>query len=107
MPSYEATDETFEAEVLDAHRIVLVDFWAPWCGPCKMVAPVLEQLSDELSDSVKIVKVDVDENPNVSRQYGIMSIPSLVVFKDGQVVNKMVGVKNKAYILRELAEYLV
>ena len=87
------TDQTFGQET--AEGLVLVDFWAPWCGPCKMIAPVLEELDAEMSDKVKIVKVDVDENQGTASQFGIMSIPTLVLFKDGQPVDKVVGFQPK------------
>ena len=87
------TDQSFTSEISDG--LVLVDFWAPWCGPCKMIAPVLEELDTEMSDSVKIVKVDVDENQETASNFGIMSIPTLVLFKDGQPVDKVVGFQPK------------
>jgi thioredoxin 1 len=87
------TDQSFSSEISDG--LVLVDFWAPWCGPCKMIAPVLEELDSEMSDSVKIVKVDVDENQETASNFGIMSIPTLVLFKDGQPVDKVVGFQPK------------
>ncbi len=88
-----ATDSTFTAET--GSGTVLVDFWAPWCGPCKMIAPVLEELDGELGDKVKIVKVDVDENPETAGKFGIMSIPTLLVLKNGEVVDKVVGFQPK------------
>lgn len=95
-----ATDANFAAEISEG--VVLVDFWAPWCGPCKMIAPVLEELDGELDGKAKIVKVDVDDNQETASQYGIMSIPTLVVFKDGQQVDKTVGFQSK----EQLAELL-
>ncbi|TYR82217.1 thioredoxin [Priestia megaterium] len=88
-----ATDQTFSNEI--SSGLVLVDFWAPWCGPCKMIAPVLEELDGELGDKVKIVKVDVDENQETAGSYGVMSIPTLIVFKDGQKVDQVVGYQPK------------
>ena len=88
------SDASFKTEV-ENHGTVLVDFWAPWCGPCKMIAPVLEELSSELGESVKIAKVHVDDNPMSAGQYGVMSIPTLVLFKDGQPVDKVVGFQSK------------
>ena len=88
-----ATDANFAAETNEG--VVLVDFWAPWCGPCKMIAPVLEELDGEISDKAKIVKVDVDENQETASKFGIMSIPTLVVLKNGEVVDKAVGFQPK------------
>lgn len=87
------TDQSFSSEISDG--LVLVDFWAPWCGPCKMIAPVLEELDAEMSATVKIVKVDVDVNQETASNFGIMSIPTLVLFKDGQPVDKVVGFNPK------------
>ncbi|MFC6039263.1 thioredoxin [Paenisporosarcina macmurdoensis] len=87
------TDQSFSSEISDG--LVLVDFWAPWCGPCKMIAPVLEELDAEMSDTVKIVKIDVDVNQETASNFGIMSIPTLVLFKDGQPVDKVVGFNPK------------
>ncbi|MGE6488236.1 thioredoxin [Paenisporosarcina sp. NPDC076898] len=87
------TDQSFSSEISDG--LVLVDFWAPWCGPCKMIAPVLEELDADMDGKVKIVKVDVDENQETASNFGIMSIPTLVLFKDGQPVDKVVGFNPK------------
>ncbi|MFL8937591.1 MULTISPECIES: thioredoxin [Rossellomorea] len=88
-----ATDQNFVNETNSG--LVLADFWAPWCGPCKMIAPVLEELDSEMGDKVKIVKVDVDENQETAGKYGVMSIPTLVVLKDGEVVDKVIGFQPK------------
>ncbi|HEL1542138.1 TPA: thioredoxin [Streptococcus suis] len=97
------TDANFEVETQEG--VVLVDFWAPWCGPCRMQAPILEQLAGEVDeDELRIYKMDVDENPNTARQFGIMSIPTLLFKKDGQVVKQVAGVHTKEQIKAILAE---
>ena len=87
----EFTDANFQSEVLGSDKPVLVDFWAPWCGPCKMVGPVVEKLATDLAASVKIGKLNVDDNPNVAQEYGVMSIPTMILFKGGRVVAKTMG----------------
>ena len=99
-----ATDQNFATEI--GEGVVLVDFWAPWCGPCKMIAPVLEELDGDLGDSAKIVKVDVDENPETASKYGVMSIPTLYVFKDGEVVDKTVGFQPKEALQELLNKHM-
>ena len=98
----DVTDATFEQEVLQSGRPVLVDFWAEWCGPCKMVAPVLEEIAAENSEKLIIAKVNIDENPEIARRYQIMSIPTMSVFAKGEVVKSIVGAKPKAALLRDL-----
>jgi len=100
------TDATFEYEVLQNSKPVLVDYWAEWCGPCRQVAPVLEEIAREYGDVIDIVKLNVDDNPQVVRTYGILNIPTLTVFKDGQVVKEIVGAKPKSALLRELEDFL-
>lgn len=96
----------FEKEVLNSTGVVLVDFWAPWCGPCRMVAPILEDLSAQYNGSVKIVKVNVDENSNLAAQYNVMSIPTLIIFKDGKVVDQFVGAMPKPAIVKRLERWI-
>jgi thioredoxin 1 len=97
-------DSAFANEV--STGTVLVDFWAPWCGPCKMIAPVLEDLSKDLGDKLKIAKVNVDENPGSAQKYGIMSIPTLLIFKNGQPVDKIVGFQPKEALLNTINKHL-
>ena len=100
------TDATFGTDVLSSDVPVLVDFWAEWCGPCKMVGPVLEEIAAEHGGKIKIVKLNIDENPEVTRQYQIMSIPTMSVFVGGEVAKSIVGAKPKAALLRDLEAYL-
>jgi thioredoxin 1 len=106
MGTKKVTDETFEADVLKNDKPVLVDYWAEWCGPCKMVAPVLEAIAEEHGDKLEIVKLNVDENPAVTQKYNIMNIPTLGVFKNGEVVKELVGARSKSALLRELADFI-
>jgi len=98
------SDQSFNSEV-ESTGTVLVDFWAPWCGPCKMIAPILEELSNDLGDSVKIAKVNVDENPESASRFGVMSIPTLILFKDGQPVDKVVGLNSKDALKNMIAKH--
>ncbi|RNB84683.1 thioredoxin [Brevibacillus fluminis] len=100
----EVNDNTFQDEI--ANGTVLVDFWAPWCGPCKMIAPVLEEIDGEIGDMLKIRKLNVDHNPNVTQQYGVMSIPTLMLFRDGQVIETFVGYQPKANLLNLINQHI-
>jgi thioredoxin 1 len=100
------TDETFEAEVLKSEKPVVVDYWAEWCGPCRMVAPVLEEIAAEHADKIDVVKLNIDENPEVAQRYGILQIPTLNVFSGGEVVKQVIGAKPKSALLRDLAEFI-
>jgi len=100
------TDATFAADVLQSDKPVLVDFWAEWCGPCKMVAPVLEEIAGENADKISIVKLNIDENPGAARDYQIMSIPTMAIFQGGQLVKSIDGAKPKAAIIKELSAFL-
>jgi len=99
------TDKDF-SQVVEQSGSVLVDFWAPWCGPCKMIAPVLEEIDSEIGDKLKITKLNVDENPETASRFGVMSIPTLLVFKDGQVVDKIVGFQPKDALVGTLNKHL-
>ncbi len=99
------SDESFTADVLQSEKPVIVDFWAEWCGPCRMVAPILEEIASE-NDNIVIAKLNVDENPQISASYGITSIPTLNVYLGGEVVKSIIGAKPKAALLAELAPYL-
>lgn len=98
------TDQNFGTETSEG--VVLADFWAPWCGPCKMIAPVLEELDGDMGDKVKIVKLDVDENQETASKYGVMSIPTLLVMKNGEVVDQVVGFKPKEELENTLNKHL-
>jgi thioredoxin 1 len=98
----EFTDGNFEAEVLNSDKPVLVDFWAEWCGPCRMIGPVVEEMAGEYEGKAKIGKVNVDNNPDISVKYGIRSIPALLIFKDGEVVDQIVGAVPKPHLTKQL-----
>lgn len=102
----EVTDATFESEVLQADEPTLVDFWAAWCGPCKMVGPVVEEIADEYGDKMQVAKMDVDDNRETPSTYGIQGIPTLILFKEGDEATRIVGFRPKAAMLEELLPYL-
>jgi thioredoxin 1 len=101
-----ATELNFKEEILDSDNVALVDFWATWCGPCMILGPVIEELAGDYEGKAVIAKLNVDENPKIAAEYGIRSIPSLLVFKNGQVVDQMVGVVPKNTIVKKLDEYI-
>jgi thioredoxin 1 len=100
----EVSDASFSTEVLSSDKPVLVDFWATWCGPCKMVAPVLEEIASERAAQLTVAKLDVDANPVTAQEFQVVSIPTMILFKDGQPVKRIVGAKGKAALLRELSD---
>lgn len=102
----EGTDQNFDQEVLKADLPVLVDFWAPWCGPCRMVAPIVEELAKKYQGKLKVVKLNTDENEEISVRYGIRSIPTLGIFKDGKVVDAVIGAVPQQYLESKLSPYI-
>ncbi|BBX85489.1 thioredoxin [Mycolicibacterium aubagnense] len=100
------TDGSFDSDVIKSGTPVLVDFWATWCGPCKMIAPVLEELAGEKAGELTVAKLDVDANPETARNFQVVSIPTLILFKNGEPVKRIVGAKGKAALLREIADQL-
>src|SRR4051794_40118463 len=103
---FAVSDSSFQSEVVSSDTPVLVDFWAEWCGPCKMIAPVLENMAEEYADTLRIAKLDVDNNPRTSMTYNVMSIPTLLLFKDGQVVEKLIGYMPKERLLSRIKPHL-
>ncbi|HEY0540996.1 MAG TPA: thioredoxin [Actinoallomurus sp.] len=106
MASKAVTDADFEVEVLKSDKPVVVDFWAEWCGPCRQVSPILDEIAAEHADKLSVVKINIDENPQAPATYGIMKIPTLNVFQGGEVVKQIIGAKPKAALLKDLAEFL-
>jgi thioredoxin 1 len=106
MKPHEVSDSSFDAEVIRSHVPVLVDFWATWCGPCRMIAPVVEEIASEYAGKLKVVKVDVDSNPETSMKFSIRSIPTLMIFKGGRVVEQLVGAMPKKNLMDKLLPHL-
>lgn len=104
MATLKVTDQSFEADVLKSKEPVVVDFWAEWCGPCRMIGPALEEISTEMAGKVKIAKINIDENPQIAAKLGIRSIPTLFIYKDGQKVDQMVGAKPKGDLARWISK---
>jgi thioredoxin 1 len=100
------SDDTFEKEVLQSSQPVLVDFYADWCGPCRAIAPIVEEIARELSDRLKVVKLDVDQNPQTAMQYGVQSIPTLIIFKNGKEVERLIGYMSKAKLMSKIEPHL-
>ncbi|MDD5561483.1 MAG: thioredoxin [Candidatus Omnitrophica bacterium] len=106
MSALHFTDADFKKEVLESNQLTLVDFWATWCGPCKMIAPHIDELAKEYTGRIKIGKIDVDSNPRVATEYGVMSIPTIIFFKKGKVLSQIVGIASKLDIKRNIEENL-
>ncbi len=106
MGAKHVTDDSFTSDVLQSEKPVLVDFWAEWCGPCRQVSPILEEIAGEHADKIEIVKLNVDENPRTAADYGVVSIPTLNVYQGGLVVKSIVGAKPKAMLLKDLADFI-
>ena len=100
------TDQSFQDDVLASDKPVLVDFWAEWCGPCKMVAPVLEEIAAQNEDKITVAKLNIDENPQIAQQYQVLSIPTMSVFQGGKIVKTIVGAKPKSALLKDLADFI-
>jgi thioredoxin 1 len=106
MPPTTLSDATFDEEIGAADEPLLVDFWAEWCGPCKMVSPILDEIADEHAGKIRVAKLNVDDNPEIARRYSVMSIPTLIVFRDGQEAARIIGAKGKGQLVQELGAFL-
>ena len=106
MSAKPVTDQDWDTEVLQSDKPVLIDLWAEWCGPCRMVSPIVEEIAEERADGLKVMKLNVDENPDTARRYQVMSIPTLLFIKDGQEVKRVVGAKGKGQLLAEVDQVL-
>lgn len=104
--AFEFTDANFQETALEQPGVKVIDFWAEWCGPCRMIAPIIEELSEEMKDKALIGKVNVDDNPDVATRYGIRSIPTILILKDGEIVHRHVGTTTKAVLADKIAEHL-
>jgi thioredoxin 1 len=100
------TDDTFEVEVIQSNMPAIVDFWAPWCAPCHMIAPILEEIAADYDGQLKVAKLDVDQNPQVATQFGVMSIPTMILFKDGEAVERLIGYMPKERLLEKITPHL-
>jgi thioredoxin 1 len=100
------TDDTFEAEVIQSNVLAIVDFWAPWCAPCHMIAPILREIAADYDGQLKVAKLDVDQNPQVATQFGVMSIPTMILFKDGEAVERLIGYMPKERLLERITPHL-
>ena len=106
MYSFVLTESNFKEEVLEAKELVLVDFWAPWCGPCRIISPIVEDIAKEYKDKIKVGKLNVDDYPQIASTYGIMSIPTLLIFKEGKILDSIVGAVSKSEIISRIKNYV-